>query len=275
MQKRSFQKYGPAKEVTYKKSKKEGWQYELAKRMSSYPVIKWLLNPMWSSKRFEVNVIPINVEIKSQENVSVPRRVMEKIIDKAGQIFVMDRCYCRDFIGEKKNADIGCMAFGATTKQIHPSHGRFITKEEAYIHVGKAAKQGLVANMAWVWVDTHMWGIEPLDQLLFTCFCEDHCLYRANMKKRGPNLNKNNKRLPGVTMAVDPSKCKGCATCVDNCYVAEMKIIDGMAVQGEDCKACGKCYEYCPSEAISIKFDDQNSVFDRLWKSVSLKTTIG
>ncbi len=270
----NIQTYGPPKEETYRKSKRDAWQYELVKKLSSYPILKWMLNPLWAEKRFELNIVPINVEVNQPDTVSLPRKILERVIDKAELIHVMDICYCRSFAGIKECGDIGCMSFGPTTKQIHPTHGRHITKKEAYAHVEKAAKAGLVANIAWVWLDTYMWGIENLNELLFTCFCQDHCIYRANLKKRGPNLNNSHKRLPGSSIKVDSSKCKGCEICVENCYVAEISLVDDIATPGNDCKACGKCVEHCPNEAISIEFEDEEKVFNELWHRISSKTNI-
>jgi len=81
------------------------------------------------------------------------------------------------------------------------------------------------------------------------------------MKKRGPNLNKTHMKLPGSYVVVDSAKCNGCAACVESCFVAEMKLNEGIATPGKDCKACGRCVEVCPRAAIEVCFDDEEAIY--------------
>lgn len=53
---------------------------------------------------------------------------------------------------------------------------------------------------------------------------------------------------------VDPDICTGCETCVEECPVEAISIVDDVAkVDEELCTECGLCVDVCPSEAISIK----------------------
>ena len=268
--------HGPPRETTYQEAVKSLPRFNFYKRISSYPIIKWLLNPIWSPRHWEVTAVPINVEITSPDTVSVPRNIMERLIQKVvDDIFLMDTCYCRKVFKHKEEyADIGCMVFGSGAKRIHPSHGRFVSKQEALEHVRKAARAGLVADVAWVWVDPSTWGTHPFDEQLFVCFCDDKCFYRGSMHKRGPNLNKTYMKLPGSSVKVDSAKCDGCGACLEACFVAEMKIRDKVATPGKDCKVCGRCAEVCPVQAIEICFDDEDAIFRDFMKRINARTRV-
>jgi len=53
---------------------------------------------------------------------------------------------------------------------------------------------------------------------------------------------------------VDEEKCTGCETCVEECPVEAIKMVDGIAkVDSELCTDCGTCVDACPVEAISME----------------------
>ena len=53
---------------------------------------------------------------------------------------------------------------------------------------------------------------------------------------------------------VDKEKCVGCETCVGQCPVEAIKIVDGKAeVNADDCVSCGACKDACPCEAIEVE----------------------
>lgn len=52
---------------------------------------------------------------------------------------------------------------------------------------------------------------------------------------------------------VDEEKCTGCESCVEECPVEAIKMVDGIAkVDSEPCTDCGTCIDACPVEAISM-----------------------
>lgn len=269
-------KYGPDIKTTRFNAGLSLPLVDLAKKVSDYPIIKWLLNPFWSPRYNEVTAIPINIEVNQPDNVSVPRRLLERLINEVENIFIMDTCFCREVMKYNlEHKDIGCMALGPSVKKIHPSHGHLVKdKKEAIEHVRKAAKAGLVADMAWTWVDPFTFGSKPLNAQLFFCFCDDRCFYRGNMRKRGPNLNKVYKKLPGVSISIDAHKCKGCGTCVENCFAGEMKLMHNVAVPGPDCKACGKCAEFCPNGAVTVILEDEEILFRTMMDRIAARTKI-
>jgi ferredoxin len=58
--------------------------------------------------------------------------------------------------------------------------------------------------------------------------------------------------MPAV---VDPEKCEGCETCVEECPVEAISINDdGVAEVDEDeCVECGTCVDVCPNDAITME----------------------
>ncbi len=53
---------------------------------------------------------------------------------------------------------------------------------------------------------------------------------------------------------IDKEKCVGCETCVGQCPVEAIKIVDGKAeVNADDCVSCGACKDACPCEAIEVE----------------------
>ena len=156
------------------------------------------------------------------------------------------------------------MALGPGTHMIHPSHGRHVSTEEAQKHVDKAADAGLVANVAYVWIDGAMFGYK-LPQATFICFCGDqHCLYRTYMKNRGPSLDGAFQRLPGISVSVDKSKCKGCNVCVEQCFLGNISLVKGKSEIGPKCVGCGRCVDRCPNKAITMSIENEDVLYTQL-----------
>jgi uncharacterized protein (DUF362 family)/NAD-dependent dihydropyrimidine dehydrogenase PreA subunit len=51
----------------------------------------------------------------------------------------------------------------------------------------------------------------------------------------------------------DPDKCTGCGTCVDQCPVSALSLVDNLPqVKADTCIACFCCQEMCPEKAIAL-----------------------
>jgi ferredoxin len=251
---------------------------QAAKRLSNVPVLKWIINPFFAHPYNEITAIPINAEIAMPESVAVPFRVLEEVLKRSSDIFVLDECICRGELHKCANhpPDIGCMALGPATRRIHPSHGRFVTVDEGMAHVRRAAGAGLIASIAHVWIDPVAFWAVPFSRLMFTCFCDDCCcLYRTHMKHRGPNLDRAYKRLPGISVVVDPEECNGCGICAEHCFIGELKVVDGTAAVPVGCKGCGRCVEVCPRGALRLDMDDVDTLVSRLMERIGAVADIG
>ena len=84
------------------------------------------------------------------------------------------------------------------------------------------------------------------------------------MRRRGPNLDKAYKRLPGISVTVDPERCDGCGLCVQRCFVGAMVLRDGKVKVGDSCKGCGRCVEICPRQAVSLTLENEDALVRRL-----------
>ena len=243
------------------------------KSLSNVPILKWLIYPFFKRPFNEVTSIPINVSVNSPKSVPLPLRTLEKLMIEVEEKFIIEECICRRH-DKSVNlpADLGCLVLGPSISRMHPTHGFKATNEEAIAHIKRAAKLGLIANIAHVWIDMVAFWIK-FKPLIFICFCDDTtCIYRTYMKKRGPSLDKAFEKLPGITVKVDVDKCNGCEECIDKCFVSAIEMKDEKAVITGDCKGCGRCYEMCPELAIKMDFPGEDEMIrqmkDRI-KSVS------
>jgi UDP-glucose 4-epimerase len=266
----NFLRYGPNKPIV-KAMVWLSWPIiKAGKKWSAYPFLKWVINPFFAYPYNEVTAVPIGHRIQTPENMIIPHRVLERLISGLDDIFILNECVCRAITRcPHYPKDIGCMALGPAISRMHPSHGHVATREEAGAHVRKAAEAGLIANVAHTWIDPLAFGLTRFNRLMFICFCDDCCcIYRTHMKKRGPNLDAAYKKLPGISIQVDPVKCDGCGQCVDQCFVAAMALNNGRAAPSHSCKSCGRCVENCPQNAVSLHVQDENKLYEQLTQRI-------
>ena len=262
----NFLKYGPPRKMV-KAMLMLSWPLMIAaKKLNNVPVVKWIINPFFAYPWNEVTMVPIGEAAVPPESIALPRRVVERFVSEVDDLFILDECICRSKEGcNEYSRDIGCMALGPGIARMHPSHGRKVTKEEAVAHVQKAAKAGLVASFAHVWIDPVAFGLSRFHNLMFICFCCDCCsLYRTHMTDRGPNLERGLQKLPGISVTVDTAKCTGCGMCVDRCFAAAMTMNGGAAAPGESCKGCGRCVELCPEGAVTLRIENEDALYRQL-----------
>jgi ferredoxin len=240
------------------------------KKLSAVPLLKWFIYPFFKRPFNELTSIPIHVKIEAPKSVALPMTLVERLVGEIEDIFLMDECHCAGVKNrESSRLNTGCMAFGPSTARIHPSHGRRIDTAEAVKHVRKAAAQGLVANIAHVWVDAFAFQLTRFDRLLFMCFCDDdQCIYRSFLKRRGPSLDQTYQKLSGLSLRIDEQKCLKCEACSEACFVLAITMQENAAVIGNDCTGCGICIQHCPEGAISLTMENEEEMFTRLLNRV-------
>jgi len=258
-------KYGPGKKLVNFMVWLSWPIIRAGKKYSNFPILKWIINPFFRRPYNEVTSVPISVNLNLPKSVPMPGSVLEKLVAKIDDKFVLHECICRHHNKRPlEERTVGCIVLGPAIKRINPSNGRRITTREAIDHIRRAAKMGLIANIAHVWIDPLAYWLSFKD-LMFICFCDDvNCLYRTHMKDRGPNLDHTYKKLPGISVRVEPKKCDGCGICVDKCFVAAIAMKNGKAVIGPDCKGCGRCVEVCPRKAITLKLADEKKLLKQI-----------
>lgn len=263
-------KYGPGKKWVRLMTRLSWPIIVTAKRLSAYPVVKHIIDPFFAYPWNEVTVIPINQVVRPPDSVALPRRLLERLVSSVNDIFILDECICRNIVGcNAYPKNIGCMALGSAISRMHPSHGHKASRAEAVEHIRRAAKAGLVANVAHTWIDPLAFGLTNFNRLMFICFCDDCCcMYRTHMRNRGVNLDNAYKGLPGISIEVDSALCDGCGACVDQCFAAAMEIQNGAAVPGADCRACGRCVEACPQGAVFLHMEDEDAVYETVMERI-------
>ncbi len=258
----NFLKYGPNRNFIIN-AVKLGWPViKAGKRLSNVPILKWLIYPFFMRPYNEVSSIPLNIEVQRPESVVMPRRIVKRLLADVEDIFIFDECICRRHNKVSTPPQtIGCMALGPAIRRIHPSHGKMVTTEEAFHHVDRAAEAGLIANFAHVWIDPAAFHTRFHD-LMFICYCDDtNCLYRTYVQNRGPSLQGAYQRLPGLSVSVDPGKCKGCGTCIEQCFLADISLVNEKAVIGPSCAGCGRCVERCPNKAVTLNIKNEDTLY--------------
>ncbi len=240
------------------------WVIPFVKKYNKHPVWKWLFYPIFMRPYTELSNIPLNIEVESQGKSAMPRRIIKRLLTELDDKFVFDKCLCREGRNDKYQ-DIGCFCLGPAAKRLHPSHGRFVTTEEALKHLDRAAEAGLVACFAHAWIDPLMFGTRFKD-LMFICLCDNECGYRADLKVRGPALEGVYQKLPGLSIVMDEEKCVGCGTCVEACFLGNISVVDGKAKHGPSCSGCGKCVEVCPNKAVTMNIVDEEVLYQQLVK---------
>lgn len=236
------------------------------KKCSRFILTRKITDLFFRRPHNEVISIPISVPVAAPENTLLPRRVLQRLLTMIDDIFIFDECVCRSLMSCSRHpVDIGCMALGPTISQIHSSHGRKVTTEEALHHVERASSAGLVATVAHTWIDSVAFGLTPFKSLIFICYCDDCCcIFRRHMKNPGGNLATAYRRLPGLNIQVDPSLCDGCGRCGELCFLGAIDFENEKPLISDACAGCGRCVEACERGALSITIDDEDTLLDQL-----------
>jgi ferredoxin len=264
-------RYGPTKRMV-KVMIALSWPIiRFGKAWSNKPILKWIINPFFKRPYNELSsipvVIPVNVSIDPPESVPIPLRVLERLVTDIEDRFILHECICRSHVKCGNHPrDLGCMALGPAIDRMHPTHGRRVTADEAVAHVRRAAKEGLVPNIAHVWIDPLSFGLTRFQKLMFICFCDDCCcIYRKYMTARGPNLDKAYKKIPGISIKLNAELCNGCGDCVQRCFLGEIKIEEGKSVTNDNaCAGCGKCVAVCTKGARTLVIPDEKELYRRV-----------
>lgn len=222
-------------------------------------------------------VVNIQEAIEQPPSVTMPSTVIRQFIEDANEIFLMEKCLCRDNMQCKDYPiELGCIFMGEAVKGINPKLGHLATKEEAIARVDLAAQHGLIHLVGKNKIDTQWMGVHPGDRLLTVCnCCPCCCLYRV-LPDLHEDIAEKVERMPGIEVAVDPAICVGCGKCTEPavCMTQNLSIVNGKAVMGDFCVGCGRCYEVCPVGAIDIEIQNEdyiNETIRRIKAKVDVK----
>jgi UDP-glucose 4-epimerase len=210
--------------------------------------------------------IPINASL-TFENQLLPEKLIEYFIKKSKHIYVQNACGCRVFHDcQDHERTIGCMYLGddTLTIQLPPTQGRYITQEEAWEHVEKSIKNGLVPCFGRAPGETNGWA-EDTGHIMSMCFCCPCCCVNGKIANNATSEIQMFTRMEGLTIEVDPNICVGCGACVDVCiFVGRDLINDKAVIDQERCLGCGRCERVCPNGAIKITLDDPKRIEEHI-----------
>jgi ferredoxin len=203
-------------------------------------------------------VLTIHNSLSPPQESILPSQVVEYFIQQADNLWIMDRCICREAENcQDYPIDLGCLFMGEAVMRINPKLGKAVSKEAALEHVKRAQEAGLVHMIGRTRLDSVWLGTGPMDKLLTVCnCCPCCCLWRVLPEMPG-EIRANVSKMPGVRVEVT-DECIGCEKCTQSvCFVNAICLDDGRAVIGEGCLGCGLCVQVCPQQAITITFEDQ------------------
>lgn len=213
--------------------------------------------PAASAKYTNMKWLPVNEDIRRQENVPMPLEILDRFIEEASHRVIFNTCGCRSSMDcDHYPIDIGCLLMGDSALDGPTKLCREASVEEARAFVRRAVETGLVPVVGKALIDNFIFGIPQRHKLLTVCFCcECCCMIRYSRHSPLGIIETTFPRLAGVTMEVTDA-CTGCGTCVEHCYVQALLVTGGKAVMSEYCRGCGRCATVCPNDAIVISAND-------------------
>ncbi len=239
-------------------------------RMTNFPVVGRIIEKalfedddvMYLTKD---SVVEINQPLDSPQDMVLPSQVLEDAISRSNHRFIMDTCICRE--GEDCQdypVDIGCIFMGEAALDINPEFGHLASVEETLDHARKAREAGLVHLIGRNKLDTIWLNVRPKEKLLTVCHCCPCCCLWKILPTVTPRISERVVSMPGLSMSVT-DECVGCGACTEDvCFVDAIKLEDGYAVISEECRGCGRCADICPTQAIEVSFQGQQSVEDAI-----------
>ena len=200
-------------------------------------------------------VVQIGKPVEEQGQMALPSQLVDHFIDLASYHVVMNFCICRRSMPCKDYPiDLGCLFMGDAAKDINPTWGRHVTKEEAKAHIRKCQDAGLIHFIGRSKLDTVWLGIGPGHKLLTVCNCCPCCCITRGLPYMADRFTEKLIKAPGVTLKVTDD-CVGCGACTKVCVAQAISLVEGKAVMSGACVGCGRCADKCPKNAIELVVD--------------------
>jgi len=205
-----------------------------------------------------VRVVPVEQEVKLQQQIVLPYEEISKIVEKI-DIIGVGYCYCRhgkDLIGEpcKLDAPKETCIFFSDIAQFLIDHDfiRQISKDEALKILLEAEEHGLVHN-------TFYYPDDPKYSENAICSCCKCCCAILSLYHSGL-LAMNS--MTSYLAKANEENCVGCGTCVEKCQMEAIDLVDGKAIVNVDrCIGCGLCSHNCPEDSMKLTRTGLRHVF--------------
>ena len=188
----------------------------------------------------------------------LPSDAVKSVLRKMDGIFIMNFCLCRRSNScEDYPRDMGCIFLGEGTKNIPPEFGHVASPEEAEEYLDRCAENGLVHIMGRNKLDRIWLSTGKKNRLMTICNCCPCCCLWNVTRDISQDIGGVFKRMDGVSVTADASKCIGCGMCQDICFTKAITIEDGVCIIDDPkCRGCGRCADVCPNEAIAVTYDE-------------------
>lgn len=196
-----------------------------------------------------------------EEHVVLPWQVVERFVERASHLWIMDRCICRDASGcSEYPVDLGCLFMGEAVLEINPALGRIVTRQEALDHLARCRQAGLFHLLGRNRLDSVWLGAKPADRLLTVCNCCTCCCLWRILPHVSAGVSSSVSRLPGLVVSVT-GECAGCGECERICMARAARVEGGHStIDPGACIGCGRCVEVCRNGAIEIRLEDPRAV---------------
>ncbi len=194
--------------------------------------------------------ITVNKEIDVPPEKILPMQRVEELVNKFDDIAV-GHCFCRhhqDLLGNPCNQTSlreNCFTFGKSAKYTsEQGFARLISKEEAIKILKASERDGLVHKAFHPHSDIYKDETSVCN--CCKCCCGMFDWWRSGMSAI---INSTN-----YLSQIDSELCAGCGTCVENCPVDAIELLDGGVADRKEelCIGCGVCARACPEGAISL-----------------------
>ncbi|MHA1122816.1 MAG: DUF362 domain-containing protein [Candidatus Heimdallarchaeota archaeon] len=198
--------------------------------------------------------IQIGKTIPQQDDIIIPTQIIDKFIEEAEHLWVMNFCLCRESTQcENYSSKLGCLFMGEAVLQIDPSYGKLVSKVEAKEHIKRCQEAGLIQLIGRNKLDKQWLDVKPGHKLLTVCNCCECCCLWKMLPDLNVKISRNFAKMPGLNVKIN-DKCIGCEDYTQGiCFVNAIALHEGKAVINEDiCRACGRCISICKQEAIQM-----------------------
>ncbi|MHA1979882.1 MAG: hypothetical protein ACTSXN_02100, partial [Promethearchaeota archaeon] len=161
--------------------------------LTRLPILKQKYRKKHYPHGFEVQaaqLIPVDLRVGDYESETIPIKLMDYFIEKAGTIVLRD-CPCRVTNNcQNHDHDLGCIWMGRGAAKLDlknlPGAGKeahYGTKEEARERVRIAVKDGLIPAIGKLRSDAELYNVvEYEDEFMDFCFCCSCCCICAGYK---------------------------------------------------------------------------------------------
>lgn len=245
------------------------------------PLIAKATLPLFSGNNLNISYIPINENLAGESSF-LPSQIVEELIRRSSHRVIINRCTCRDADHcENYPVDLGCTLLGEGTREIDPRIARHVSVDEAIEHFRETLAAGLLPMTGRVKIDNFIWGVKDRGKLLTVCHCcRCCCTILRSGKYFPPDAAGAIKKLDGLSVSIDTEKCTGCGTCVDECFMGSIELVDNKAVRDDEtCKGCGRCATICPQGAVTVHIENievaMEEVLGRIRKHIDFEEKEG